>query len=115
MNSLTTEPLDHSEPFLVQDQKMSLSLDQNAILNGTSIEHGQSLAFLKSLDHNSGSMSSLNALQASYYAQGNKVNAIGSQYENSLFSSSLPELFSRKCKPCAILLNAWLHPFNFLF
>lgn len=103
------ESLDHTKPLLVQDQKVGLGLDQHAIPNGTDTEGRQSVAILRSLDHNSGSSSGLNALQSSYYAQGNQVNPIGPQYENSLFSSSLPELFSGKRKPLAVPFSMWSH------
>ncbi|XP_031387567.1 protein MEI2-like 4 isoform X1 [Punica granatum] len=98
VDSQTAKYVDHTEPFLLQDQERGLSLDQHALQNGNDLAGGQSLAFLRSLDHNSGSISSLNALQASFYAQSNTVNTVRPQYENSLFSSSLPELFSRKLK-----------------
>ncbi|KAK4784233.1 hypothetical protein SAY86_018601 [Trapa natans] len=87
---------DHVEALLVQGTKVNNSLGQLAIQNESEKASRQSLAILGSLEHFAGSMSCLNGLQASYYAQSNKDNAIGAQCENSLFSSSLPELFSRK-------------------
>lgn len=95
-------------------QRVDHSFDQLVMQNGTEMAIRQSLAFLRSVDRNSVSMYSSNALQASYYPQGNKVNAIGAQNENSLFSSSLPELFSRKCKPLSVsLLQCTVSPFRF--
>ncbi|KAK4762494.1 hypothetical protein SAY86_008262 [Trapa natans] len=96
MNPQKVESPDHTETLLVPDPKMGLILDQHATTNVTNTEGEQSIAFLNSLGHNSGSTFGLNDLQASYYAQNNKVNPIGPQYENSIFSSSLPELFRRK-------------------
>lgn len=111
VNSQRVKSSDHAEPFSVQDPKVDNSFDRLTIQNGTGKASGQSLAILGCLDHSSGSMSCLNALQASYYAQSDRVNAIGAQYENSLFSSSLPELFNRKCEPLSVSFYAWFSPF----
>ncbi|KAK4779602.1 hypothetical protein SAY87_015708 [Trapa incisa] len=96
MNSQRVESPEHTETLLVPDQKMGLILDQHTTPNGTNTEGEQSVAILRSLGHDSGTIFGLNALQASYYAQSNNIIRIGPQYENSLYSSSLPELFSRK-------------------
>lgn len=50
----------------------------------------------RTLEHDLSARSNFN-LEPSYFMEGNKLNLIGSQGENSLFSSSLSELFSRKC------------------
>lgn len=52
------------------------------------------------------------AQKASVFAEGDTVNVMGAQYESSLFSSSLSELFSRKCKPSSLLV---LLDISFLF
>lgn len=44
------------------------------------------------------------AQKLSVFAEGDTVNMMGAQYESSLFSSSLSELFSRKCKPGSLLM-----------
>lgn len=50
----------------------------------------------RTLEHDLSARSNFN-LEPSYFMEGNKLNLIGTQGENSLFSSSLSELFSRKC------------------
>ena len=72
----------HPESFLIQDQRINFNLNRHAVGAGRASSH--SLA--------------LNAQPASYSEEGNKINMMGTQYESSLFSSSLSDLFSRKCK-----------------
>lgn len=57
-----------------------------------------SLDMWRTAEHDLGTRSNVNAHSASYFMEGDKFNMTGSQYENGLFSSSLSELFNRKCK-----------------
>ncbi|KAL3649904.1 hypothetical protein CASFOL_006307 [Castilleja foliolosa] len=51
------------------------------------------------VDQDLGSRTNLNNMDpASYIFNGDKINLMGAQYENGLFSSSLSDLFSRKLK-----------------
>lgn len=73
---------EHPESFLIQDEQVKFSLHRHAVGAGRASSH--SLA--------------LNVQPASYAMEGNKSSMMGTQYESSLFSSSLSDLFSRKCK-----------------
>ncbi|XP_024023713.1 protein MEI2-like 4 [Morus notabilis] len=84
------------ESFLMQDQKVISSLNRHAIGPARSSSH--SLPPLKHIDHNPIARSNTKAEAASYFVEGSKVNVMGSQYESSLFSSSLSELFSQKLR-----------------
>ena len=90
------QPMDQPESRLVQDQKVSCSLNRHAV--GVERASSHSLPLLKPIDHRPVVQSSTKAEAASYFVEGGKFNVMGSQYESSLFSSSLSELFSRKCK-----------------
>ncbi|KAG2706426.1 hypothetical protein I3760_05G103400 [Carya illinoinensis] len=71
---------EHPESFLIQDEQVKFSLHRHAVGAGRASSH--SLA--------------LNVQPASYAMEGNKSSMMGTQYESSLFSSSLSDLFSRK-------------------
>lgn len=93
LNSHMAKGFDIPNPYLVQDQNVRLSLEKHAGV-GRAASHSSR----RPLDHNPGIRSSVNMEQASYYMAGEKINVMGDQYENSLFSSSLSELFSRKLR-----------------
>ncbi|XP_031400459.1 protein MEI2-like 4 isoform X2 [Punica granatum] len=80
--------LHHPEVFMVQQQKVNFT-DKAA--NGA-------LPSLKTTGLDQGLGYNLNAPTTAYFTEGNGINMMGSRYENSLFSSSLSELFSRKMK-----------------
>lgn len=92
----TVSSLEHPESFLMRNQKVNLSLDRQAVGAGRAANH--SLILSRNVDHGLGTRSSLNVQSASYFAEGDKINVMGTQYENSLFSSSLSELFTRKLR-----------------
>lgn len=87
---------EHSESVLMRDQKVNFALSRHAV--GAERAFSHSLPLLNPLDHDEGGRSNLKAEPTSYLMEGGKINMMGSQYESSLFSSSLSELFSRKCK-----------------
>ena len=84
------------ESFLMQDHSVISSLNRHAV--GSERASSHSLPLLKHMDLNPIARSNTKAEAASYFVEGSKVNVMGSQYESSLFSSSLSELFSRKRK-----------------
>lgn len=87
--------LHHPEALMVQEQKVNLTLgiphEHDKASNGT-------LASLKSVSLDQVSRYSLNVPPTVHFMKGDGVNMMGSQYENSLFSSSLSDLFSGKSK-----------------
>ncbi|XP_044508153.1 protein MEI2-like 4 isoform X2 [Mangifera indica] len=80
----------------MRDPKVNLHLDQYAV--GAERAAKQSMTLLRPVDHEIGTRSCLNVQQASSFGEGDKVNKMAVQYESSLFSSSLSELFSRKMR-----------------
>ena len=88
--------LEHSESAFMRDQKVNFTLSRHTV--GAERAFSHSLPLLNPLDHDEGGRSNLKAEPTSYFVEGGKVNMMGSQYESSLFSSSLSDLFSRKCK-----------------
>ncbi|XP_011020887.1 PREDICTED: protein MEI2-like 4 isoform X3 [Populus euphratica] len=91
----SVKSLEHPQPSLTHDQKMNHSLYKHAV--GAERALSRSLTLLRPVD-NDGTGTSLNVQPASYFAEVGKVNAMAAQHENSLFSSSLSELFSRKLR-----------------
>lgn len=88
----------------MRDQQVNFSLSRYSV--GAERAFSHSMPLLKPIEHDEGARSNLEAEPGSYLVEGGKVNMMGSQYESSLFSSSLSELFSRKCKsPCNCLFN----------
>ncbi|KAM5568357.1 protein MEI2-like 4 [Rosa sericea] len=92
----TVKSLDHPDFFLMPEQKVKPSFNRQAVGAERALSHSLNLSRAVSLD--SGVISNVNVETASYYAEGGKVNMMGTQYESSLFSSSLSELFSRKLR-----------------
>ncbi|KAA8529975.1 hypothetical protein F0562_034421 [Nyssa sinensis] len=80
--------------YLIGDQKVNLSLEKHAVGADRVTAH----SLHRALDHGAGTRSNLNMEPASYFMEGDKINVMGTQYENGLFSSSLSELFSRKLR-----------------
>jgi len=68
---LAENSLENHDPFPVRDQNASLILNRHAV----------------------GAERTSN-----YFARNNEVNMMNSQYESSLFSSSLSDIFTRKCE-----------------
>ncbi|PRQ39776.1 putative RNA recognition motif 2, nucleotide-binding alpha-beta plait domain-containing protein [Rosa chinensis] len=95
-NCQTVKSLDHPDFFLMPEQKVKPSFNRQAVGAERALSHSLNLSRAVSLD--SGVISNVNVETASYYAEGGKVNMMGTQYESSLFSSSLSELFSRKLR-----------------
>ncbi|KAL7135223.1 hypothetical protein ABFS83_11G079000 [Erythranthe nasuta] len=61
-------------------------------------ERAASRSLPSTVDHVLGSRTNLNMDYASYFFDGEKTNQTGAQYENSLFSSSMSEVFTRNLK-----------------
>lgn len=78
-------------PTLSKDQ-VNYSLKRHAV-------GAASQSFRIPVDHIPGMRSNLNEKPVSYVMEGDEIHVMGPQYENGLFSSSLSELFGRKCKP----------------
>lgn len=81
-------------PYLIRNQKANLSLEKHAV----GAERAASHSSQGLIDHNPGTRSNLNMEPSFYSMDGDGIHVRGGQYENGLFSSSLSELFSRKCK-----------------
>ncbi|XVF02130.1 hypothetical protein REPUB_Repub04eG0149400 [Reevesia pubescens] len=96
VESQRTRYLEHAEPFTKQDQKVNLCIGSHAV--GAERVHNQSLKMLSPINQGRGTKMSFNGEHEVHFAEGNKVNTINSQYENSLFSSSFSELFTRKLR-----------------
>ncbi|KAJ9186144.1 hypothetical protein P3X46_005679 [Hevea brasiliensis] len=90
----SAKSLELHQSFLMQDQKLNHSLIKHAVGPGTTMS--QSSTLLRPVAHET--RSSLNVQPASCFPEGGKVDMMATQYENSLFSSSLSELFSRKLR-----------------
>ncbi|KAH8521631.1 hypothetical protein H0E87_002611 [Populus deltoides] len=90
----SVKSLEHPQLSLMHDHKMNHSLDKHAV--GAERALSRSFTLLRPVDIDPGTRASLNVQPASYSAEGCKVNTMATQHENSLFSSSLSELFSRK-------------------
>lgn len=88
--------LDHPEFFLMRDQKVQPSFNRQAVGAERALSHSLSLS--RTMSHDVAARSNVNVETASYFGEVGKVSMMGAQYESSLFSSSLSELFSRKCK-----------------
>lgn len=65
---------------------------------GTNSTSNHSLTSLCHVDSDQGVKPSLSVQAVSNFSDSSEVNIIDTQHESSLFSSSLSELFSRKCK-----------------
>ncbi|KAG8649502.1 protein MEI2-like 4 isoform X3 [Manihot esculenta] len=90
----TAKSLGLHHSFLVRDQKLNHSLIRQAA--GTGMAMSQSSTLLRPVVHET--RSSFNGQSASCFPEGGKVDMIATQYENSLFSSSLSDLFSRQVR-----------------
>ncbi|KAJ6945732.1 hypothetical protein NC651_000711 [Populus alba x Populus x berolinensis] len=105
----SVKSLEHPQLSLMRDHKMNHSLDKHAV--GAERASSRSFTLLRPVDNDPGTRTSLNVQPASYFAEGCEVNAMAPQHENSLFSSSLSELFSRKSK-FLLLFGLFCHTFS---
>lgn len=91
------------ESYLARDQKEKLQVNRE---EGTA---NLSRTPWRTVDHNSKTWSNLYVQPASSYVEVKKTSINGALYESSLFSSSLSEIFNRKCK--FSFLNQDAHPY----
>lgn len=82
------------DPLYGQDQRAALSIEK--LVGGAAGAASHSLP--RNFDHDLSTRLNFSVEPASYFMQGDKLNVIGAQCENGLFSSSLSELFSRKLR-----------------
>ncbi|KAG8365787.1 hypothetical protein BUALT_Bualt17G0008100 [Buddleja alternifolia] len=75
-----------------------LNRGRNVNLSFVGAERAASHSLPSAVDHDLGARTNLNMESASYFVDGDKINLMGAQYENGLFSSSLSDLFSRNLK-----------------
>ncbi|XWS54085.1 hypothetical protein CRYUN_Cryun10bG0058600 [Craigia yunnanensis] len=94
VESQRTRYLEHTEPFTKQHQKVNLCIDSQTV--GAQRVPNQSPKLLRPINQGPGTKLSFNGEHGFQFGEVNKVNTMNSQYENSLFSSSFSELFSRK-------------------
>ncbi|XP_009359879.2 LOW QUALITY PROTEIN: protein MEI2-like 4 [Pyrus x bretschneideri] len=92
----TVKSLDHSESFIMRDQKVHPVFNRQAVGAERALSHSLNLS--RTMNHDSGARSNVNVATASYFGEDGKVDMMGAQYESSLFSSSLSELMSRKLR-----------------
>lgn len=95
LGSPTAKHFEHHDSHLQQDKKVNSIIERRTF----GIERA-SHSLPRALDHNLGVRSIVSTDLASYPAEDGKISILGGQYENGLFSSSLSELFSRKCMSC---------------
>lgn len=81
-----------ADPYHKQSLRANLIMERHV----AGVAGPASRSLPRALEHDLGARSNFN-LEPSYFMEGNKLNLIGTQGENSLFSSSLSDLFSRKC------------------
>ncbi|KAK4413538.1 protein MEI2-like 4 [Sesamum alatum] len=95
-------PLDSqmAKGFALPDYYLSRGQNPNLLLGKHIVgaERAASRSLPSAVDHDLGSRTNLNTETASYLFDGDKINLMGAQYENGLFSSSLSDLFSRNLK-----------------
>ncbi|KAK8648123.1 hypothetical protein V6N13_128885 [Hibiscus sabdariffa] len=96
VESRITRYLDNAEPFTKQHQKVNLSGDSRVV--GAERVLNQSLKLSKPISRGPGTKSSYIGENGFHSVEGNKVDTVTSQFENSLFSSSFSEFFTRKLK-----------------
>lgn len=89
VESQMAKSLDRPESYLNGNQKVNLGMDMNTAGPGAAASH--SFTLLRPVDQDP-------VHSSSYFADSKKNSMLGAQYENSLFSSSMSELFCRKCK-----------------
>ncbi|XP_009378802.2 protein MEI2-like 4 isoform X1 [Pyrus x bretschneideri] len=92
----TVNSVDHPKFFIMEDQKVHPGFNRQAVGAERALNHSLNLS--RTMNHDSGARSNANVETASYFGEGGKVNMMGAQYESSLFSSSLSELFGRKLR-----------------
>ncbi|CAI9785036.1 unnamed protein product [Fraxinus pennsylvanica] len=85
---------DFPEYFQSHGQKVNITLDKHIV----GAERAASHSLPNAVDHDPSARSNSNAESSSYFLNGDRINSIGTQYENGLFSSSLSDLFSRKVR-----------------
>ncbi|KAL0385272.1 UNVERIFIED_CONTAM: protein MEI2-like 4 [Sesamum radiatum] len=81
------------EYYLSRGQNANLLLGKHIVA-----ERAASRSLPSAVDHDVGSRTNFSTETASYLFDGDKINLMGAQYENGLFSSSLSDLFSRNLK-----------------
>ncbi|KAL0364399.1 UNVERIFIED_CONTAM: protein MEI2-like 4 [Sesamum angustifolium] len=94
-------PLDSpmAKGFALPDYYLSRGQNANLLLGKHIVaERAASRSLPSAVDHDLGSRTNLNTETASYLFDGDKINLMGAQYENGLFSSSLSDLFTRNLK-----------------
>eukprot|EP00262_Sarcandra_glabra_P005488 TRINITY_DN1713_c0_g1_i1.p1 TRINITY_DN1713_c0_g1~~TRINITY_DN1713_c0_g1_i1.p1 ORF type:complete len:1008 (-),score=222.38 TRINITY_DN1713_c0_g1_i1:548-3571(-) len=84
------------QPFLVKDQKAKLNLQKHFV--GAERAGSVSMASWRSIDQDAGTRLNFFMQPSSTYVEGSKFDLNRPQYENSLFSSSLSEIFKKKMR-----------------
>lgn len=82
------------EYYLSHGRNVNHSLGKHVI----GAERAVSRSLPSAVDHDLGSRTNSNIESVPYCFDGDKINLMGAQYENGLFSSSMSELFSRNLK-----------------
>ncbi|KAB2043497.1 hypothetical protein ES319_D01G021700v1 [Gossypium barbadense] len=96
VESQVTRYLEHTESFTKQNREANLSVDSRTV--GAERVSNQSLKLLKPVSQGLGTTLSFGGENGFHSDEGNKVNTVTSLSENSLFSSSFSEFFTRKLR-----------------
>ncbi|XP_058092930.1 protein MEI2-like 4 isoform X2 [Magnolia sinica] len=84
------------QPYIVKDQNAKHSLERHMV--GVERSSNLSMSSWKVMEQDLGTRSNLYVQPAALFVEGNKVGLSGPPYENSLFSSSLSEIFNKKLR-----------------
>ncbi|MBA0791725.1 hypothetical protein Gohar_016290 [Gossypium harknessii] len=96
VESQVTRYLEPTESFTKQNREANLSVDSRTV--GAERVSNQSLKLLKPVSQGLGTTLSFGGENGFHSDEGNKVNTVTSLSENSLFSSSFSEFFTRKLR-----------------
>ncbi|CAI9756389.1 unnamed protein product [Fraxinus pennsylvanica] len=94
LDPLMGKGFDLPEYFGSHGKKVNITLDKHIVGAERAVSH----SLPSTVDHDLSARSNSNDVSASYFLDGDRINIMGTQYENGLFSSSLSDLFSRKVR-----------------
>ncbi|KAJ6853147.1 protein MEI2-like 4 isoform X2 [Iris pallida] len=92
----SVEGLEHQRNFVLKDQNTKFGLQNHFLRNGKAT--GLLMNSWRASDQEFGLPSNMNPQSASLFSEGSNVDLNGVLYENSIFSSSMSELFNRRMK-----------------
>lgn len=99
LDPLVVKGLDLPEYYLSHGQNLNPSSGRNS----DGAERAANCSLPSSFDREQGVRKNLKMESATHLLDRNKLNFMGAQYENCPFSSSISDLFSRKCMSLRVL------------